>query len=96
MAEHFAKLLVVDIVRQILHVQIDALVFRCLLQARSLVLLAKLFLTFMLLLRTPHIESLAVEVFIVELLHSRRSIFMINEVDKAETAALAGVLIPRN
>ena len=50
-------------------------------------LLAKLFLSLGLLLRTADVESLTFEIFVVQLVHSRGGIFVVDVVHKAKPSA---------
>lgn len=87
--EHIAKLVVINIVIKVLDVQVDTLVLGLLLETGSLVLLAQLLLTLVLLLGAADVQLLAVEVGVVQLIDSLGGSLVLDVVDKAKAAALA-------
>jgi hypothetical protein len=90
--EHVAELLVVDVVVEVLDVEVDALVLGLLLEAGSLVLLAELLLTLVLLLCATDVELLALEVGVIEGVDGDRGSLVADVVDEAEATALALVV----
>lgn len=91
--EDGSKLVVVDIIAQVLDVQVDTLVLAGLLHASGLVGLAELLLTLVLLLSTSNVKILALEVLAVELLDSLVGSLVSGEVDETEATVLAGLLV---
>src|SRR5690242_4663321 len=94
-SEHLAKLLVIDLVTEVLDVEVDTLVLRLLLKTGSLVLLAELFLTLVLLLGTANVELLTLEVSVVQGVDGGSGSLVLDVVDETETTALA-LVVPRD
>lgn len=89
LGEHLAKLFIINIVIKVLDVEVDTLVLVGLLKTGSLVRLAQLLLTLVLLLGTANVQVLALEVLAVEFLDSLGGALVSSVVDKTETTALA-------
>src|SRR5690606_9939461 len=87
------KLVVVNLIVEVLDVKVDSLVAGSLLNAGSLILLAQFFLALMLLLSTANIELLALVVLVVELLDGLCSSFMGDKVDKPESTRVAVLVL---
>jgi hypothetical protein len=83
------KLLIVNIIFQVLDVEVNALVLAQLLHLRLLVRLAQLLFTLGLLLCASHEELLAFEVSIMKLIDGLLSFFVLLVVDKTKAFALA-------
>jgi hypothetical protein len=91
-AEKFAQLLIINIIREVLDVEVDTLIFGSLLKTSGLVLAAEFFLTLVFLLGTADVEFLAVEVLVVQVFDSSLGILVVDVVDETETAALSTVV----
>jgi hypothetical protein len=91
--EDLAELVIVNVVGEVLDVQVHALVLVDLLLASGLVLAAELLLTLVLLLCASDVQLLAVEVKLVKLVNSLVGVLVSGEVDEAESAALAVVVV---
>ena len=92
-SEEITELLIINIVSQVLDVEVDTLVLGGLLHAGSLVLLAQLLLTLVLLLGTANVKLLALDVLLVHLSHGGLGALVVGVVDETETAALAILVV---
>lgn len=87
--EELTELLIVNVIGQVLHVEVDTLVLGGFLQTGSLVLLAQFILTLVLLLSTANVELLAIDFLVVHLFHGGLRTFVGRVVDETKTTALA-------
>jgi len=92
-SEQLTELLIINLVIEVLDVEVHTLVLGCLLNARSLVRLAELLLTLVLLLGTTDIEVLTLEVLSIQLIDSLSSVLVVDEVNETETTALVILLV---
>lgn len=87
--EQLTQLLVVNIVREVLDVEVDTLVFGGLLQTGSFILSTQVLLTLVLLLSTTNVQPLALNLLVVHVLRGGLRTFVGGVVDETETTALA-------
>src|SRR5579862_3148247 len=87
--KRFTQLLIVNVVIQILDIQVNTLILRCLLDTSSLMLFTKFFFAFMFLLSPAYIKRLAFEIGVIKRLYGGSSVLVIHEIDKSESSVLS-------
>jgi len=92
-SEKVTQLVVINVVSQVLDVEVHTLVLGGLLHTGSLVLLAQLLLTLVLLLGTANIELLALDFLVIHLLHGGLRALVGRVVDETKATALALLVV---